>query len=214
MALDWEQTFDFTFDMTNMIPAKFHIGYLAPGLATMVEPITKLGVIHPETKFDSFFYELTALVKTMEGKPLKPECSTLVFALRDNGAALTEARPFAKSRPFRIHNHEDKNDILDRMSRLAEDQWKDIQTSLSKDIKTYQNRALWLYQRAKLQITRELPIFEYFDSIQPAMVPQDSSKVRDWLHLQNSRSMKSNGARVDFNMPIEFEICIIPDETM
>ena len=200
--------------MTNMMPAKFHVGYLAPGVSNMIDPITKLGVIHPETKFHNFFHELTAMVKLMEGKPLKPNCSTIVFALRDNGAALTEHRPFAKSRPFRIQNHEDKDDILDRMSRLAEDQWKDLDTTLSKNIRTYKNRALWLYQRAKLAISEGLPVFEYFDGIQPAMVPNDTAKVRDWLHLQHSRSMKAKGARVDFNVPLEFDICIIPDEVM
>ena len=197
-----------------MMPAKFHVGYLAPGVSEMIDPITKLGVIHPDTTFESFFYELSAMVKTMEGRQLKPQCSTLVFALRDNGAALTEFRPYSKSRPFRIRNHEDKDDILDRLDRLAQDQWKSLETTLSKNVRTYKNRAMWLYERAKLTISSGLPVFKYFDSIQPAMVPNDSTKVRDWLHLQHSRSLRANGARVDFNVPIEFDICIIPDDAM
>ena len=120
----------------------------------------------------------------------------------------------AKPRPFRIRNHETEDDILQRLEPWARVQWENVQTSLSKNINDWRNRIPWLHNRAMMTIAQELPVFRYFDSIQPAMVPQDGTKVKDWLILQHTRSMQKHGARVDFNAPIEFAVCIVPDAAM
>ena len=87
--LEWDQTFDAVFDSSCMMSAKFHIGHLAPGL-TMIDTITKTSIMHPDTKFSDLYEEIAGCIKTMEGRDVSTDCSTLVFALRDNGSTLTE----------------------------------------------------------------------------------------------------------------------------
>ena len=87
---EWDQTFDAVYDASCMQNAKFNIGHLAPGLAEMVNPILKTVLMHPNTTFADLYEEIAGCIKAMEGHELPPNCSTLVFALRDNGSALTE----------------------------------------------------------------------------------------------------------------------------
>ena len=104
--------------------------------------------------------------------------------------------------------------ILDRLVPLANQQWKDHPTHLSKNVLDYSERTFWLYTRAMMELAETLPVFEYFDKIAPAMIPKDSALVREWLNLQHASALKKHGARVDFNLPLEFDVCIIPDELM
>ena len=71
-----------------MINTKFHIGHLAPGLADMIDPITKTILMHPNSTFADMYEEIASAIKIMEGRSIAEGCSTLVFALRDNGTAL------------------------------------------------------------------------------------------------------------------------------
>ena len=119
-----------------------------------------------------------------------------------------------KPKPFKILNHETKDEILNRLKPIADQQWKDHSTPLSKNIKDYSERTIWLYNRAMLSAAEVLPVFKYFDSIQPAMVPKDSMLVREWLHVQHASALKRKGARVDFSAPLEFDVCIIPDQLL
>ena len=73
--------------MSCMWNTKFHIGHLAPGLTGMTNPITKTMVMHPDTTFSDMYEEIAACIKTMEGRALADDASTLVFAIRDNGSA-------------------------------------------------------------------------------------------------------------------------------
>lgn len=120
----------------------------------------------------------------------------------------------AKPKPFKIRNHDKDSDILNRLEPLATEQWADHPTHLSKKIQDYSERVIWLYNRAIMSAAQELPVFKHFDTILPAMVPKDSASVREWLHVQHASALKKQGARVDFNAPIEFEVCIIPDQLM
>ena len=97
---------------------------------------------------------------------------------------------------------------------MARDQWANMVSDVSTEIKNWSERIPWLYNRAVMTVAGNLPVFKYFDKIQPAMVPKDSDLVKDWLNLQHTRSLKQKGARVDFNAPIEMDICIIPDTAM
>ena len=104
---------------------------------------------------------------------------------------------------------------MNRLEPLANNQWKDHSTNLSKKIQNYSERAIWLYNRAMLSAAEVLPVFKgYFDKISPAMVPKDSMLVREWLNVQHAAAFKSNCARVDFNAPFEFDVCIVADEVM
>ena len=85
---------------------------------------------------------------------------------------------------------------------------------LSKNIKDYSERTIWMYDRAMMKQAEKLPVFEYFDTITPAMVPKDSALVRNWLNLQHTSALKNQGARVDFSAPLEFDVCIISDTLM
>ena len=88
--LAWDQTFDAVYDASCMMNTKFHIGHLASGMAGMVNKITKSILMHPDTKFSDLYEEIAACVKTMEGQTIADGCSSLVFALRDNGTASSE----------------------------------------------------------------------------------------------------------------------------
>lgn len=70
-----------------MMNVKFHVGHLAPGLPDMVNPITKTSLMHPDTTFADMYEEIAGCLKVMEGRVLADDCSTLVFALRDNGSS-------------------------------------------------------------------------------------------------------------------------------
>ena len=66
-----------------------------------------------------------------------------------------------------------------------------------------------------MEIAEKLPVFDYFDKIKPAMLPKDSTLVREWLNVQHQCSaLRNDGARVDFKAPLEFDVCIIPDTLM
>lgn len=106
-------------------------------------------------------------------------------------------------------------DILNRLQPLADQQWKDHPTHLSKQVQDYSERVIWLYNRAMLSAAAETTIFKgYFDKINPAMVPKDSMLVREWLNVQHASALQRHGARVDFSAPLEFDVCIVSDELM
>ena len=88
--LEWDQTFDAVYDASCMLNAKFHIGHLTPGVPDMVDCIIKPALIHPDTKFSDLYQEIAGSIKLMDGRELTTDCSTLIFALRDNGSTLTE----------------------------------------------------------------------------------------------------------------------------
>ena len=111
-------------------------------------------------------------------------------------------------------NHEKFGQILERLNPIATEQWKDHPTHLSKKVQDYSERTCWLYSRATLELASKLPVFKYFDKIQPAMVPKDTTLVREWLNVQHASALKKQGARVDWNAPLEFDVCIIPDTLM
>ena len=73
--------------MSCMWNVKFHIGHLAPGIPDLTNPITKCMVMHPDTTFSDMYEEIAGCIKTMEGRALADDASTLVFAIRDNGSA-------------------------------------------------------------------------------------------------------------------------------
>ena len=123
-------------------------------------------------------------------------------------------RDTPKPKPFKIWNHEKSEDILSRLAPLAEEQWKDHPTKLSKNILDYSERVMWMYDRAKLAHAEKLPVFEYFDSIIPATVPKDTMSVRAWLNLQHTSAFKKHGARVEWSAPLEFDVCIVSDTLM
>ena len=124
-------------------------------------------------------------------------------------------RPDVKPRPFKILDHETDDMLIYRLQSLADQQWKDQNLTVSKDLKAYKERPIWLYNRAKLEAAATTAVFDNFDGIIPANVPMDSGLIRDWLNLQHSRSLiPANGARVDLTVPLEFDICLIPDEAL
>ena len=88
--LEWDQTFDAVYDASCMMNARFNIGHLVPGLAGMTNSIIKTVLMHPNTTFADLYEEMAGCIKTMDGHELPKGCSSLVFALRDNGSALTE----------------------------------------------------------------------------------------------------------------------------
>ena len=73
--------------MSCMWNIKFHIGHLAPGIPDLINPITKCMVMHPDTSFSDMYEEIAGCIKTMEGRTIADDASTLVFAIRDNGSA-------------------------------------------------------------------------------------------------------------------------------
>ena len=88
--LDYEPVFNVICELADNYNIIARIGHIAPGLADMVNPITKLLNMNPEATFAHLYAEVAGLLKMMKGRELSLDNSTLVFAIRDSGSALTE----------------------------------------------------------------------------------------------------------------------------
>ena len=88
--LDYEPVFDAIYDLSDDYNIKVHFGHISTGMPGLINPITKILVMNPEATVDQLYQQIAGTLKIMEGRELSLDNSTLVFAIRDNGSALTE----------------------------------------------------------------------------------------------------------------------------
>ena len=86
---NWSQTFDLHYDLTSMYAVQLDIGFLSPGSSEMANKIVKFCVVKREATMKQFLSSLASLMLIMQGKEIKDDFSSIVFALEDNGATMS-----------------------------------------------------------------------------------------------------------------------------
>ena len=78
---DFTQLFDLLYDLTNMLVIKLSI---SNGSQMGEQKVTKFLVASPQTKMAEFCFELTALLKIMQGGVVAEKYNTFVLILKSN----------------------------------------------------------------------------------------------------------------------------------
>ena len=84
---DFTQLFDLLYDLTNMVVVKLNI---TNGMQGCERNITKFLVVSPDAKMKEFYFEVTSLLKIMQGGVVDDKYNSFVLALRSNAAKKSE----------------------------------------------------------------------------------------------------------------------------